>query len=56
MTFASGRASHQLAITLVSTVACICQVGDTGCAPGAGQPTRSHEQARPVSFDARVPR
>ncbi len=56
MTLASGRASHQLSITAVSTVACICQAGDTGCAPGAGQPTRSHEQARPGSMDPREPR
>jgi hypothetical protein len=48
MTDASGRAAHQSRMVAVSTVACICQVGETGCAPGAGQPTRSQEQARPV--------
>ena len=56
MTFASGRASHQLWITLVSTVACICQAGDTGWAPGAGHPTRSQEHARPGSIEPRLPR
>ena len=56
ITFASGRASHQLWITFRSTVACICQAGEVGCAPGAGHPTRSHEQARPGSAAARVPR
>ena len=49
ITFASGRVSHHCPMTASSTVACICQVGDTGCAPGAGHPTRSHEQARPGS-------
>ena len=29
-------------------MAWICQAGDMGCAAGAGQPTRSQEQARPA--------
>jgi len=49
ITFASGRASHHCPMIALFTVACICQVGEAGCAPGAGQPIRSHEQARPGS-------
>src|ERR1039457_3345654 len=44
MTLASGRAAHHRAARAGSAVACICQVGDIGCAPGAGHPIRSHEQ------------
>ena len=48
MMLASGWAAHRCCTTPGSAVAWICQAGDIGCAPGAGQPIRSQEQARPA--------
>src|SRR5215472_6182449 len=44
---ACGLAVHQIRTIASSTVAWSFQAGDSGCAPGAGQPIRSHEQERP---------
>ena len=46
MTFASGRAVHSASAIAGSVVASTCQAAEIGCAPGAGQPIRSHEQPR----------
>jgi hypothetical protein len=48
MTLARGRSRHHRLTSAGSLDASICQVAETGWAPGAGQPIRSHEQARPL--------
>ncbi len=56
ITLASGFCSHQRVSSAVSVVAIICQAGDSGWAPGSGQPTRSHEHARRPSRSGWAPR
>ena len=48
MMLASGRSRHHLLTSAGSPDASICQAAETGWAPGAGQPIRSQEQARPL--------
>src|ERR1022692_3545950 len=48
ITWGSGRPSQYRPASTGSEVASICQAAEIGWAPGAGQPTRSQEQARPV--------
>jgi hypothetical protein len=43
-----GAALHHRATTPGSELASSFHAGDSGWAPGAGQPTRSHEHARPT--------
>jgi hypothetical protein len=47
MMLASGRSRHHRLTSAGSRDASICQAAEIGWAPGAGQPTRSQEQARP---------
>ena len=46
---ASGRSRHHRPTSAGSLDASICHAGEMGCAPGAGHPIRSQEQARPAS-------
>jgi hypothetical protein len=50
ITLASGRSSQHRPASSGSEVASICQAAEIGWAPGAGQPTRSQEHARPVPW------